>query len=456
MATTETPAAPPLAGAVPPGPGRRGSLRLIGERRRDPLGMFARLRAEHGDVVHFRLGPLLMYLVTDPDLVQEVFVTHADRFRKGRLLQGARVVLGDGLLTAEGEHHRRQRRIVQPAFHSARLDGYARIMTRWAERTAGGWRDGEVVDVFSEMSGLTMAVVGEALFGAEVVEDRARVEAALVDVFRAFDLLVLPFAGLRMRLPSRTVRRFDAARAELDRVVDGVVAERRRSGEDRGDLLSMLLDARDADGAPLTDEEIRHEVMTLFAAGLETTANALTFAWHLLGTAPEVEARLWAEVDALPADPASLDDLARLPYADAVLREAMRIYPPVWMLARRCVEPVVLGRWAIPAGGLVMMPPYLIHRDERHWPEPERFDPDRWERAAAAGRHRYAYIPFGAGTRKCIGSAFATVEGVLVLAVIARRWRLRPVPGHRLELQPQITLRPRGGLPMRVEARPGR
>src|SRR5690242_12771396 len=258
MATTETPAAPPLTGAVPPGPGRRGSLRLIGERRRDPLGMFTRLRAEHGDVVHFRLGPLLMYLVTDPDLVQEVFVTHADRFRKGRLLQGARTVLGDGLLTAEGEPHRRRRRIVQPAFHSDRLDGYARIMTRWAERTAGGWRDGEVIDVFSEMSGLAMAVVGEALFGAEVVEDRARVEAALVDVFRAFDLLVLPFAGLRMRLPTRTVRRYTAARAELDRVVDGVVAERRRSGEDRGDLLSMLLAARDADGAPLSDEEIRH------------------------------------------------------------------------------------------------------------------------------------------------------------------------------------------------------
>ena len=301
----------------PPGPGRRGSLRLIGARRRDPLGMFVGLRDEYGPVVGFRMGPLDMLLVTEPDLVGEVFTTHAARVRKGRILEGARVLLGDGLLTAEGEHHRRQRRLIQPAFHRERLDGYARVMSRRAAEAADGWADGAVVDVFAEMSALTMGVVGEALFGAEVGEDFERVQEALVDVFRAFDLLVLPFSGVRMRLPTRTVRRFAAARADLERIVDRVIAERRADGGDRGDLLSMLLAAQDADdGGGMTDEEVRHEVMTLFAAGLETTANALTFSWHLLSRHPEAGERLRAEALALDADLPGLDDTARLPFAE--------------------------------------------------------------------------------------------------------------------------------------------
>ena len=435
----------------PPGPGRRGSLRLIGARRRDPLGMFAGLRDEYGPVVGFRMGPLEMLLVTEPDLVGEVFTTHAARLRKGRILEGARVLLGDGLLTAEGEHHRRQRRLIQPAFHRERLDGYARVMSRRAAEAADGWADGAVVDVFAEMSALTMGVVGEALFGAEVGEDFERVQEALVDVFRAFDLLVLPFAGVRMRLPTRTVRRFAAARADLERIVDRVIAERRADGRDRGDLLSMLLAAQDADdGGGMTDEEVRHEVMTLFAAGLETTANALTFSWHLLSRHPEAGERLRAEALALDADLPGLDDVARLPFAEAVLQEAMRLYPPAWMIARRCVEAFRLGDFTVAEGTLVMTPPYLLHRDPRFWPEPDRFDPGRWLDGGGAPPHRYSYLPFGAGTRKCIGATFAMVEGTLVLAVIARRARLEEVAGAPLGLAPQITLRPRGAVPMRV------
>ena len=436
----------------PPGPGRRGSLRLIGERRRDPIGMFERLRDEHGPFVRFRMGPLDMYLVTEPDLVQQVFTTHASRVRKGRILEGARVVLGDGLLTAEGEHHRRQRRLIQPAFHHERLDGYARIMSRRGAEAADRWGDGEVIDVFREMSALTMGVVGEALFGTELGDEFGRVEEALVDVFRGFDLLVLPFAGVRMRMPTRTVRRFAAAKADLERIVDGVIADRRADGRDRGDLLSMLLAAQDAeDGAAMTDEEVRHEVMTLFAAGLETTANALTFTWYLLARHPEAEERLRAEAAALDGDP-GLDDLPRLPFAQRVLQESLRLYPPGWLLARRCLEEIPLGGYVVPKGGLVLMPPYLLHRDPRFWPEPERFDPDRWREGGDAPPHRFSYFPFGAGPRKCIGSSFASVEGALLLAVIARRVRLEAVSDDPLELQPQITLRPRGGVPMRVRA----
>ena len=448
--TAERPTTP----RTPPGPGRRGSLRLIRERRRDPLGMFERLRDEHGPVVGFRVGPLDMYLVTEPDLVQEVFTTHAARVRKGRILQGARVILGDGLLTAEGEHHRRQRRLIQPAFHRERLDGYARIMSRRAAEAADGWTDGEVIDVFSEMSALTMGIVGETLFGTELGNEFGRVEEALVDVFRAFDMLVLPFAGLRMRMPTRTVRRFAAAKADLERIVDGVIAERRADGRERGDLLSMLLAAQDADdGAGMTDDEVRHEVMTLFAAGLETTANALTFTWHLLARHPEAERRLHAEAAALDAEPAGLDDLPRVPFAQMVLQESLRLYPPAWMIARRCVEGFPLGDYAIPEGGLVMMPPYLLHRDPRLWHEPGRFDPDRWSEGGGAPPHRYSYLPFGAGTRKCIGATFASVEGALLLVAIARRVRLEALSYEPLELRPQITLRPRDGVPMRVRVR---
>ena len=297
-----------------------------------------------------------------------------------------------------------------------------------------------------------MGVVGEALFGTELGDEFGRVEEALVDVFRGFDLLVLPFAGVRMRMPTRTVRRFAAAKADLERIVDGVIADRRADGRDRGDLLSMLLAAQDAeDGAAMTDEEVRHEVMTLFAAGLETTANALTFTWYLLARHPAAEERLRAEAAALDGDP-GLDDLPRLPFAQRVLQESLRLYPPGWMLARRCLEEIPLGGYVVPEGGLVLMPPYLLHRDPRFWPEPERFDPDRWREGGGAPPHRFSYFPFGAGPRKCIGSSFASVEGALLLAVIARRVRLEAVSDDPLELQPQITLRPRGGVPMRVRA----
>lgn len=433
---------------APPGPGRRGSLRLIGERRRDPLGMFTRLRDEYGHFVAFRMGPLDMYLVTDPDMVQDVFTTHAARVRKGRILEGARVLLGDGLLTAEGDHHRRRRRLIQPAFHQERLEGYGRIMSRSAAALADGWADGEVIDVHAAMTGLTLSVTAETLFGADLRSETPRVRSALRDVLRAFDLLVLPFAGLRMRVPTATVRRFRAARDDLERLVDGVIARRRAEGGDRGDLLSLLLLARDADdGTAMGDDEVRHEVMTLFAAGLETTANALTFTWRLLALHPGEEEAVRAEAGAL-ADLPGIDDLPRLAHTGRVLQESLRLFPPAWMIARRAVDEVPLGDHVVPPDGLIMMPPWLLHRDPDLWDDPEAFRPARWSDGPPV--HRYAYLPFGAGTRKCIGSTFATLEGTLMLAAIAARVRLTGADPAPLPLAPQITLRPRDPMMMRV------
>ena len=443
---------PTAAPAAPPGPRQRTSLSLLGDRRRDPIGMFERLRRDHGDVVAFRMGPLRMFLVTDPDLVQAVLTTEAGAFRKGRILEGARAILGDGLLTSEGDHHRRQRRLVQPAFTAERIAAYAGLMAAAADRAAAGWAPGAELDAQSEMTGLTMAIVAETLFGADVASDRRRVEAALARVFRYLDLLVLPFAGLRTRLPTATVRGFRDARAELDDVVEGIIAARRASGAEAGDLLSLLLAARDADGGGgMRDAEVRDEVMTLFAAGLETTANALTFAWWLLGRHPDAEARLHREVDAL-AGPPGAGDLDRLPFTLAVLNEAIRLYPPAWMIARRAVRDVTLGPYRVPEGGLVMMPPYLLHRDPVRWPDAARFVPERWLPGAPGPAHRFSWLPFGGGTRKCIGAHFATMEGTLVLAAVSRRRRLVPLVPD-IALQPQITLRMRGGLPCRVEPR---
>ncbi len=442
-----TASAPP---AAPPGPGRRGSMRRIGERRRDALGMFTRLREEYGPFVAFRMGPLDMYLVTDPDMVQEVFTTHAAKVRKGRILEGARVLLGDGLLTAQGEHHRRQRRLIQPAFHHERLAGYADTMSRTAAELTDTWPGGAVIDVHSEMTGLTMAVTADTLFGADLTAERARIEAALADVLRAFDLLVLPFSGLRMRMPTQTVRRFRAAKDDLDALVDGLIARRRAEGGDRGDLLSTLLLAQDAeDGTAMTDEEVRHEVMTLLAAGLETTANSLAFTWRLLALHPADAGRVREEALALGGPP-GIDDLPRLAHTGRVLQESMRLFPPAWMIARRAVQDVPLGPYVVPAGGLIMTPPWLLHRDPERWEDARSFRPDRWE-PGGAPPHRFSYLPFGAGTRKCIGSTFATLEGTLMLAAIAGRVRLSDADPGPLALAPQITLRPRDPLLLRVE-----
>ena len=448
----ETLVAEPTTGRTPPGPRQRGSLGLVRARRRDPIGLFTRLAREHGDAVRFRMGPYELTLLSDPDHVQEVLVTRAEHFRKGRMLEGARVILGDGLLTSEGEVHRRRRRLVQPAFGHERLEGYAAVMVSHAERAGARWREGERIDVASEMPRLAAGIVAECLFGADLEPEIAQIEADIADVLRALELVVLPFAGVRMRVPTRTVRRFRAAKARLEATVRRIVAERRAGGGERDDLLAMLLAAQDEDGRGMSDEELRDEIMTLVAAGLETTANALTWTWCLLAREPGAEARLHGELDVvLGGRRPTAADLPALRVTEAALTEAIRLYPPAWMIGRRCVREADIGGWRIPEGSLVLVSPWIVHRDGRHHPDPERFDPDRWLEPAG-GRHRFAYLPFGGGVRKCIGGGFAMMEGVLVLATLARDWRLR-LDGSFPEPLPQITLRARGPVWMTPERR---
>ena len=419
--------------------------------RLDPLRFLRALARSHGDVVRFHAGPQEVYFLNDPELIRDVLVTHDRRFVKGPGLRVAERLLGQGLLTSEGAFHHRQRRLAQPAFHRGRVSAYARVMSEYAVEWQARWRDGQTLDLAEEMRGLTLRIAAKTLFDTEVGAEIDEISEALNESLRLYHWAMLPFGDrLEPLVPSLT-RRFTRARARLDKTVYRMIAERRASGEDRGDLLSMLLLARDVDedGGQMTDLQLRDEAMTLLLAGHETTANAFAWTWYLLSQHPEVEARLHAEVDAVLGGRApDVEDVPRLPYTRQVFAESMRCYPPAWIIARHAVEECPLGAFTLPQGALVLMSQWVTHHDPRYYPDPSRFDPERWTPEAAAGRPRFAYYPFGGGSRLCIGEQFAWMEGVLVIAALASRWRFRLAPGHRVAPQPLITLRPRHGMRM--------
>jgi cytochrome P450 len=417
---------------------------------------FLQRMARYGDVSHVRIGPQPVFLFRHPDAIKDVLVTQHRNFIKGRGLQRAKRLLGEGLLTSEGAFHLRQRRLAQPAFHRQRIAGYANVMAAYAERAAARWQDGQELDIAEEMMRLTLAIAGKTLFDADVENEAEEIGEALTAALEMFSLALLPGAELLDRLPLPHTRRFNRARARLDDVVYRMIDARRASGEDRGDLLSMLMLARDVegDGSAMTDEQIRDEAMTILLAGHETTANALAWTWDLLGRHTEAEARLHAEAKASGSRPLGMDDVARLPYTRMVLAESMRLYPPAWVVGYRAVEDCQVAGWRIPARSLCVMSQFIVHRDARWFPDPERFDPERWSVDRQAERPRFAYFPFGGGPRQCIGEQFAWTEGVLLLATIARKWRVRPLRPAMAEPYPVFTLRPKGGVPVRLERRP--
>jgi cytochrome P450 len=440
---------------------------------RDPLGFLGGLRRTHGDVARFRMAGREFVLLSHPDRVREVLVTDQRRYGRGYRYRTLKLLLGEGLLTSEGEFHLRQRRLAQPAFHRERIARYATAMRAAAERWDARWsaRAGESapVDVADEMAKLALVIVSETLFGADVTREADAVSHAL-DV--ALHSATPAFAALgrwAVHLPIPAARRFRRARADLDAVIYRLIAERRRSGADHGDLLSMLLlavdgeavdgeagdgEAGDGRAARMTDLQLRDEAMTLFLAGHETTANWLAWTWYLLALDPDVADRLAASLaEALDGRAPTMDDLPRLGYARQVLSEALRLYPPAWGLGRIALEPVTHDGYAVPAGAGVLMSPYLVHRDPRWWPDPERFDPERWAPGASTDRHRFAFFPFGAGTRVCIGEQFAWTEALLVLATLVPRWAPTLAPGAVVAPEPIITLRPRGGIPMLLRPR---
>jgi cytochrome P450 len=437
---------------VPPGENRPFATLLA--LRRDPLGFLERIAAQYGDISHLRVGPYRLVFLNHPDLVHEVLVTRAASLAKGRILEQTREVFGQGLLTSEGELHRRQRRLIQPAFHRRRIEAYAEAMSADAAAAAARWRDGDTLDIAREMMRLTLRIVARSLFSVDVEDEEAReVGQALDALVAAFDLVVIPFQGLLQKLPLPSIRRARQARETLDALVYRLIAERRRTGGGE-DLLSLLLAARDEEGSGMDDRQVRDEVLTLFLAGHETTANALSWTWYLLAQHPQAEARLHAEIDTVLGDrlPAA-DDLPRLVFTRQVLAESMRLYPPAWAISRRTIEPIEIGGYPVPAGSGVLMSQWVSHRDPRFFPDPLRFRPERWTEPFEAQLPKLAYFPFGGGSRVCIGMGFAWMEGVLLLATIGRRWTLRLAPGYRVEPYPRITLRPKNGVRVMLQRR---
>jgi cytochrome P450 len=436
----------------PPGPPPRPLLGLFREFRRNPADFLERAAREYGDLVFIPLGPQNIYFASHPDFIQDILVTRQAQFKKSRMLERARVLLGEGLLTSEGELHLRQRRLIQPAFHRERMAGYGAVMVECAEKCRESWRAGTILDMSVEMSRLTMAIVARTLFNANVDSEADEIGAALNEVFKMFELILLPYSDWIEKLPLPPIRRFHRARALLDSIVYRLIAERRAGGNrDVGDLLSMLLAARDENGGVMTDRQIRDEALTLFVAGHETTAVAITWAWYLLSQNPEAEARFHAELDqVLEGRLPAFDDLPRLRYTESVFAETLRLYPPAWGIGRRSLADFEIGGYTIPNGSIVAMSPWVTHRDVRWFPEPLRFLPERWG-VDDTGRPKFSYFPFGGGARVCIGERFAMAEGILLLATLGQRWRFRLEPGHRVETRPLITLRARYGMRMRLE-----
>ena len=418
------------------------------EFRRDILRYYSEWSREYGDIVSLRLAGWPVVLLSNPDYAEYVLVRNHRNFIKFPLFfRHVRAIFGDGLLTSEGEFWHRQRRLAAPAFNPQRVAGYGDTMVQDAERMLATWRPNELRDVHTDMMAVTLRIAAKTLFNAEL-------DREIADIGEAFDMIVDEIAK-RVRRPLRipdaiptpgNIRYLRGVR-RVDRLVNAIIEQRQRDGGDHGDLLSMLMLARDDEGKPMTDRQLRDEVITLLLAGHETTALALSWSWYLLSQHSEIDARLAAELrEVLGGRAPTVNDLPRLRYAEAVVTEAMRIYPPAWGFGREALADCEIGGYAIPAGTTVVVSTWVSHRNPRYFQDPTAFRPERWDNNFAATLPRFAYIPFGGGPRICIGNRFAMMEAVLVLATVAQRFRLEWQPDRPVVPMPSITLRPKGGV----------
>ncbi|HEY1924856.1 MAG TPA: cytochrome P450 [Candidatus Acidoferrum sp.] len=438
---------------LPPGPSPESWTASFKTYSRDPLSYMPNLVKEYGDIVTMRYYNFRVYFVSHPDYIEQVLVNDNRKYIKGRILRKNKQLFGNGLLTSEGDFWLRQRRLAQPAFHRARIATYADTMVRYASRLAVEWSNGDERDIHAEMMRLTLAIVAKTLFDADVDHEAKRVGHALEAIMHFnsdFRKLILTPTWL----PTPRKIRATFATAKLNRIIYRFIEERRQTANDNGDLLSMLLAARDDDGSRMTDRQLRDEAITIFLAGHETTANALSWTWMLLAQNSTVEAKLHAELDSvLQGRAPSLDDVPNLPYTGHVIAESMRLYPPAWGMARIAIEDTEIAGYPIPKGCGVSLAQWVVHRDPRWFDAPMEFRPERWEGDLLKRLPRFAYFPFGGGPRQCIGNNFAVMEAVLLLATIARKFRIRLVPGKAIVPAASITLRPKTGIWGKIEAR---
>ncbi len=432
----------------PPGPTGHPLTGNLFDYTRDHLGFLTRCAREYGDVVGLRFVNVPVYLLNHPDHVEYVLVQNNRNFIKSKGVRHSLGFLGDGLLTSEGSFWRRQRRLAQPAFHRERIDAYGGAMVECAERAISGWKGSETRDVHEDMARLALDVVAKTLFGTLLTVEFEEVGAALETITQRFTGRGGVLFHIPEKVPTPANLRFRRAVRLLDGIIYKIIEERRAGGERAGDLLSMFLEARDEEtGESMSDRQLRDEVMTIFLAGHETTANALSWTWYLLARHPEAEVRLLEELgEVLGGRAPTVGDLPRLRYTDMVVKESMRLYPPAWAFGRETVEDCEIGGYHVPAGTQLVMSQWVMHRDPRYYKRAGEFRPERWVDGSVEELPPYAYFPFGGGLRLCIGRSFAKMEAVLLLATIAQRFRLRLAQDRPVEPQPSITLRPRNGM----------
>ena len=444
-----------LSKTRPPGPKGHPLTGNLFDYTRDHLGFLTRCGREYGDVVRLRFVNVPVYLLNHPDHVEYVLVRNNRNFIKSKGVRHSLGFLGDGLLTSEGSFWRRQRRLAQPAFHRERIDAYGEVMVECAKREVSGWKNGEIRDVHEDMARLTLDVVTRTLFGTLLTDEFEEVGAALKTIAQRFTGRGGVLFHIPEKVPTPANLRFRRAIRLLDEIIYRIIEGHRAGDERDGDLLSMLLEARDEEtGEGMSDRQLRDEVMTIFLAGHETTANALSWTWYLLAKHPEEEVRLLEELDeVLEGHTPTVGDLPRLRYTDMVVKESMRLYPPVWAFGREAVEDCEIGDYHAPAGTQLVMSQWVMHRDPRYYERAEEFRPERWADGSLEKLPPYAYFPFGGGPRLCIGRSFARMEAVLLLATIARKFRLRQSQELPIKPQPSITLRPRNGMRMALTKR---
>ncbi|MGC2680703.1 MAG: cytochrome P450 [Candidatus Nitrosopolaris sp.] len=447
----------------PPGPHSILPNKLFREFMRDPIKTLTDIANTYGNICHFKFGRQHIYLVNDPNHIEDILIRNYKNFIKTRGLQVAKRLLGEGFVTSEGEYHDRQRRLIQPTFHPTRIKGYGDIITSHAIRMCERWKDGITLDIHKEMMHVTLEIISTAVLGSDIKPEEDEVGVALQTCLEYFNRLQMPFGELIEKIPILPINKgYQSAKKKLDSIVYSMIKEHRdkESVYHQEDLLYTLLQAQDTEAGigRMTDLQLKDEVMTIFLAGHETTSNALTWTFYLLSQNPTADDRLYAELCSVLGDKntkriLTVEDIPNLVYTEKVFRESMRLYPPAWTIGRKVVNDYKVGKYTIPARSIILMSQYVMHHDSRYFSDPDVFYPDRWTKEAKLQLPRFSYFPFGGGIRGCVGEPFAWMEGILLLATICRQWRMHHDTGHKVGLKPLITLRPKYGMHMKLERR---